>query len=258
MTEIKICGITRVEDALIAAASGADAVGFILHPSSPRYIAPERAKEIIAALPHGIVAVGVFVNRDAETVARTAADCGLDLIQLHGDESPEYCRRFPAEKLIKAVFPRTADDLPSYDAYDVRALLVDCREKDRFGGTGKPADWGLAAMLAKGRSVILAGGLCIENIAESIAAVSPGAVDINSGIETTPGIKDHDRIKRIISLIRESGHPGPNTIFHMGHVGTPCGKVSPCPKGPERTTPGTCSGSPKGPERVPGRQKGPS
>jgi phosphoribosylanthranilate isomerase len=205
MTQIKICGITRIDDALCAAACGADAIGFIFHPASPRYIAPRQAKEIIAALPRGIATVGVFVNRNSEEVAQTVEDCGLDLIQLHGDESPEYCRRFPPERIIKAVFPRTSEDLPALDAYDVLAFLADFREADRHGGTGKRADWGLAARLGKTHSLILAGGLCSENIGEALAAVAPGAVDINSGIETAPGIKDHDRMRRIAGMIRQAG-----------------------------------------------------
>ena len=213
MTEIKICGITRIDDALCAAACGADAVGFIFHKSSPRCVAPERAKEIIAALPRGIATVGVFVNREAEEVAQTGEDCGLDLIQLHGDESPEYCRRFPPKRVVKAVFPRTPEELPALDAYEVRALLVDAREAGRYGGTGKRTDWGLAARLGKTHPLILAGGLCIENIGEALASVVPGAVDINSGIEKEPGIKDHDRMRRIIALIRREGSCGPRVIF---------------------------------------------
>ena len=203
MTQIKICGITNIDDALCAAACGVDAVGFIFHPASPRYIAPERVKEIIAALPRVIVTVGVFVNREAEEVAQTVEDCGLDLIQLHGDESPEYCRWFPPERLIKAVFLRTPEDLRALDAYDVLAFLADFREAGRYGGTGKRADWELAARLGKTHPLILAGGLCIENIGEAMAAVAPGAVDINSGCERTPGIKDHDLMRRIVGMIRE-------------------------------------------------------
>jgi len=217
MTEIKICGITNIDDALCAAACGADAVGFIFHPSSPRCIASKRAKEIIAALPRGITTVGVFVNREAEEVAQTADDCGLDLIQLHGDESPEYCRRFPPERIIKAVFPRTPKDLRAFAAYGVRAFLVDFREADRYGGTGKRADWGLAARLRESRPLILAGGLDAGNIGEALAAVAPHAVDINSGCEKAPGIKDHDRIRRIIGMIRGSGLPGPSVVF--GKIG---------------------------------------
>ena len=215
MTQIKICGITRIDDALCAAESGADAVGFIFHPASPRYIAAERAKEIIAALPAELVKVGVFVNREAEEVVQTVEDCGLDLIQLHGDESPEYCRRFPPERVIKAVFLRTPEDLRALDAYDVMAFLADFREAGRYGGTGKRADWELAARLGKTHPLILAGGLCIENIGEAMAAVAPGAVDINSGCERTPGIKDHERMKRIINLIRKK-KGGQLPIFEKG------------------------------------------
>jgi phosphoribosylanthranilate isomerase len=213
MTEIKICGITNLEDALCAAACGAGAIGFIFHPASPRFIAAERAKEIIAALPAGIATVGIFVNRKAEEVARTVEACGLDMIQLHGDESPEYCRRFPPERVIKAVFPRTPEDLLALDAYDVRAFLADFREAGRYGGTGKRADWTLAARLGKTHPLILAGGLCIENIGEALAAVAPHAVDINSGCERAPGIKDHERLQRIVGMIRGSCLSGSRVIF---------------------------------------------
>ncbi|MBU0652588.1 MAG: phosphoribosylanthranilate isomerase [Proteobacteria bacterium] len=213
MTQIKICGITNLADALCAAACGVDAIGFIFHPVSPRYITPKRAKEIIAALPAEIATVGVFVNREAEEVAQTVEDCGLDLIQLHGDESPEYCRRFPPERVIKAVFPRMPEELRALDAYDVLAFLADFREAGRFGGTGKRADWGLAARLGKIRPLILAGGLGIGNIGEALAAVAPGAVDINSGCERAPGVKDHDRMRRIVGMIRGSGLSGPRVIF---------------------------------------------
>jgi phosphoribosylanthranilate isomerase len=213
MTQIKICGITNIDDALCAAESGADAVGFIFHPASPRYIAPGRVKEIVASLPRGITTVGVFVNCEAEEVARTVEHCGLDLIQLHGDESPEYCRRFAPEQIIKAVFPRTPEALQTLDAYTVRAFLVDFRDAGRYGGTGKRADWGLAASVGKTHPLILAGGLTAENIDVALAAVAPDAVDINSGIESALGIKDHGRMKRIINMIREEGLPGPKTIF---------------------------------------------
>jgi phosphoribosylanthranilate isomerase len=213
MTQIKICGITNIDDALCAAACGADAVGFIFHPASPRCIAPERVREIIAALPGGIAKVGVFVNREAEEVARISWECGLDLIQLHGDEPPEYCRRFPPERVIKAVSPRTAEELRALDAYDVRAFLADFREPGRYGGTGRQADWNLATMLGRERPLILAGGLAEENIAEAIAAVAPQAVDINSGIERLPGIKDHDRMRRIVAIIRRAAPPGPKVVF---------------------------------------------
>ena len=213
MTEIKICGITRLEDALYAAACGADAVGFIFHPASPRDIAPERAKEIIAQLPRGIAKVGVFVNRKREEVEQTVEACGLDLIQLHGDEPPAYCGLFPPERVIKAVAPLTAEEIGKLGAYKVRAFLADARDAGRYGGTGKRADWNLAAKLGQLHPLILAGGLDTENIEAALDAVAPQAVDINSGCEFAPGIKDHALMRRIIGLIRSRELPGPKVIF---------------------------------------------
>ena len=201
-TEIKICGITRLEDALCAATCGADAVGFIFHKESPRYIAPERAKAIIAQLPRELAKVGVFVNCKTEEVERIVEGCDIDLIQLHGDESPAYCRLFPPERVIKAVSPKSPEELRALDVYDVRAFLIDARDAGRYGGTGKRADWNLAAALKKTLPLILAGGLDMENIQAALTAVAPRAVDINSGCELAPGIKDHDRMRRIIGLIR--------------------------------------------------------
>jgi len=212
MTEIKICGLTRLEDALCAASCGADAVGFIFHGPSPRSLPPERAKEIIAALPGGIAKVGVFVNRTADEVKRTAEACGLDLIQLHGDETPAYCRLFPAELIIKAVSPRTPEDLEALAAYEVRAFLMDSRDAGRYGGTGKRVDWELAAKLREKYPLILAGGLGAENIAEALTSVAPEAVDINSGCEVSPGIKDQDLMRRIIGTIRRLGQSRKNVI----------------------------------------------
>ena len=213
MTQIKICGITNIEDALCAAGSRADAVGFIFHRKSPRYVAPLRVREIMAVLPATMVTVGVFVNHDADEVKRTIGKCGLDLIQLHGDESPEYCRQFPPERIIKAVSPRTPEELRALDAYDVRAFLVDARDPERYGGTGKRADWELAARLGKTHPIILAGGLNEDNIGEALAVVNPWAVDINSGIERAPGIKDHDRLRRIVEMVHGTGLHRPEIIF---------------------------------------------
>ncbi len=217
MTEIKICGITRLEDALCAAASGADALGFIFHPASPRCVTVERVRAIVAELPEGIVTVGVFVNLPAEEVERTREACGLDMIQFHGDESPAYCRCFPAGRVIKAVAPRTIEELRRLADYEVRAFLVDARDTGRYGGTGKRADWELAAKIGESRPLILAGGLEAENIALALATVAPRAVDINSGCERAPGVKDHDRIRRIVGIIRgvdrTAGASGPSAIF---------------------------------------------
>lgn len=206
--EIKICGITNMEDAFAAAHCGADALGFIFFRNSPRYVSPEAAKAIIADLPEEIIRVGVFVNMDAGEVDGIREFCGLDLIQLHGDETPDYCRLFPPEVLIKAVSPRSEADLRLLAAYPVRALLADYRAGSRYGGTGMPADWPLAAKMAKMRPLVLAGGLSTETVGPAIAAVAPLAVDINSGVERAPGEKDPEKMKAIVRIVRRAAPAG--------------------------------------------------
>jgi phosphoribosylanthranilate isomerase len=214
VTEIKICGMTDQEDALFAAACGVEALGFIFYPPSPRYIAPARAREIIAALPAEVVKVGVFVNQTVAAVQQIFDFCGLDLIQLHGDETPEYCRQFPHDRLIKAVFLQKVTDLSLLEQYRLRAFLCDTRTPGKYGGTGKRSDWRLAARVKESHSLILSGGLKEENIAAALAAVSPAAVDINSGVESAPGRKDREKIRRIIELIRRRDETrGDKTIF---------------------------------------------
>jgi phosphoribosylanthranilate isomerase len=201
VTAIKICGITNIEDACFAAASGADAIGFIFHAPSPRYVTPERAKEIIEKLPHGITKVGVFVNHDAKEVKKIMTLCSLDMVQLHGAESPAFCRRFPRSQVIKALALRGEDDLAQLREYPIKAMLVDAFDPQRHGGTGEKADWALAARVKELHPLILAGGLSLTNIQEAIELVSPDAVDINSGVESAPGRKDHAKVKEIIELV---------------------------------------------------------
>jgi len=216
MVEIKICGLTRLEDALNAAACGADALGFIFYRQSPRYIAPAVAAGIITQLPGHICKVGVFVNEAAETVRQTAVACGLDLIQLHGDETAVYCEGFHPEILIKALPLETEEDLQGASRYPVRALLVDARANGRYGGTGKQASWELAARLGKEKLLILAGGLNSENIAAALRTVRPRAVDINSGVESAPGKKNAEKVKEIIAIIRgEENGEVHDLIFSM-------------------------------------------
>lgn len=204
MTEIKICGITRMEDAAHAAACGADALGFIFYRKSPRGISPAAATTIIARLPARVCKVGVFVNEKAAVIRKTAAACGLDMLQLHGDESPAYCRGIAGRKLLIKALPLTvAADLRQAALYPVAAILVDARDGDRYGGTGKSASWELAAQLGKTGPVILAGGLNRDNIRTALRTVRPRAVDINSGVETAPGVKDPARVAEIIRIIRE-------------------------------------------------------
>jgi phosphoribosylanthranilate isomerase len=217
MVEIKICGITRLEDALHAADCGADALGFIFYRKSPRYIDPEAAAKIIARLPGRICAVGGFVNEDAEVVKTVAASCGLDLIQLHGNEPPDYCGQFDGDTLIKALALEMEEDLEKAFLYPVRAILVDARDSGRYGGTGKKASWELAAALGIRHPLILAGGLNRENIAAALQTVRPHAVDINSGVEISPGKKDSEKVKEIIEMIRREDNRDDHVPIFVSH-----------------------------------------
>jgi phosphoribosylanthranilate isomerase len=203
MVQIKICGITNIEDGLAAASAGADALGFVFHPASPRYVRPERAREIIGSLPPALSTVGVFVNAPAAEVLQIAELCGLDFIQLHGSETREYCRRFPRERLIKALSFKSEEEFSSIADYPVKAFLVDAHDPVRFGGTGKTCDWNLARKAAALHSLILAGGLGEGNILAALETVRPLAVDISSGVEAHPGKKDHEKIRAVIALVRQ-------------------------------------------------------
>jgi phosphoribosylanthranilate isomerase len=203
VTQIKICGITTEKDAVFVAGCGADAIGFIFHPQSPRYVAPEAVKQIIIDLPDDIIKVGVFVDLNPLQVKDIVAFCGLDMVQLHGDESPAYCGQFSPSQVIKACAPQTEDDLEQLGAYPVRAILVDAYDPVRHGGTGERADWDLAVKVKETHPLILAGGLSMANIQEAIECCSPHAVDINSGVEGPPGRKDHKKVKEIIELVRQ-------------------------------------------------------
>jgi phosphoribosylanthranilate isomerase len=209
MVQIKICGITNIEDGLAAAAAGADALGFVFHPASPRYVTPGKARGIIGSLPPTVCTVGIFVNLPAEEVLQIAEVCGLDFIQLHGAESQDYCRKFPRDRLIKALSFRSEDEFAVAVDYPVRAFLVDAHDPVRFGGTGKTCDWNLARKAADRYPLILAGGLRAKNIAAALEAVRPIAVDISSGVESSPGKKDHDKVRAVIATVRGFGQAGP-------------------------------------------------
>jgi phosphoribosylanthranilate isomerase len=202
--QVKVCGITNEEDALCAAKLGAAALGFIFYPSSPRNIKPADARKIVSVLPDELVKVGVFVNESVTEVKRIVEYCGLDMIQLHGDESPAYCREFPASQVIKAVQLKNDDDFNQASGYDVAAILVDSRHAGLYGGTGKKANWELACRIKNKKPLILSGGLNEGNIAEAIKAVTPNALDINSGVELKPGKKDHAKMARIFDIIRHA------------------------------------------------------
>ena len=201
--EIKICGITNYDDAAAAVDCGVDALGFIFHPPSPRFVSPEEAKVIIDRLSgHPVCKVGVFLNHRYQLINEVVSYCGFDMIQLHGDESPAFCARFRREMIIKAVSPETADDLLKLEEYRVRAFLLDTRKGALYGGTGRTCDWDLAAALARHRPLVLAGGLGPDNVQEAIRKVAPGAVDLNSGVEAEPGIKDHGKMRLAVERVR--------------------------------------------------------
>jgi phosphoribosylanthranilate isomerase len=207
--EIKICGITNISDGRTVAECGANALGFIFYPKSQRVVLPAKAKEIIQKLPCEISKVGVFVNHDIQEVKEIVEFCRLDLIQLHGDEPPEYCAQFPMSSLIKAVSCRTEEEILELKNYPVRAILIDARDPEHYGGTGKNSDWRLAMRVKETHSLILAGGLNRENIRKVIETVRPQAVDINSGVEISPGKKDPSRIREIVKIVREADAPSP-------------------------------------------------
>jgi phosphoribosylanthranilate isomerase len=218
--EVKICGITTLEDARAAVDSGADAIGFIFHRPSPRYVSPESVERIIESLSADVTTVGVFVNAEATAVIDTMTRCRLDMIQLHGSESPEYCRRFPPSRIIKAVAPRTDHDPADLGRYDVQAFLIDTYDPKHHGGTGRQANWTAAAIIARSHPLILAGGLTAENLPEAIASVSPHAVDINSGVERVPGKKDRVKIKNIIRTVRQYDIAGGGKRIFCRHTTT--------------------------------------
>ena len=209
MVKIKICGITNLEDALLAAELGADALGFIFFPQSPRKVAPETAREIIAQLPPFVASVGVFVDEAAAVLKELAARVGLDWVQLHGQESPEYCRSL-GRRVIKGFRIKDENSLRELEPYRdaVQAFLLDTYKKGQVGGTGEVFDWYLAREAKKFGQIILAGGLTPENVGQAIAIALPAAVDAASGPEAEPGRKDPAKLRAFFKAIRGIGGGG--------------------------------------------------
>lgn len=205
MVRVKICGITCIEDALVAARAGADALGFVF-ADSPRRVTPAAAAGIIAALPPFVATVGVFVNESVRRILEIVARCRLDRVQLHGDEGPEECAEL-GPLAIKAVRVKNALSLRGLARYRVGAFLLDSHVPGARGGTGEAFAWELAAGAAPGgRPVILSGGLTPENVARAIETASPYAVDVSSGVEREPGRKDRPLVEEFIR--RAKGAPG--------------------------------------------------
>lgn len=197
MTLVKICGITRLEDALAAAEAGADAIGLNFCPQSPRFVSAETAAAIVAALPPTICRVGVFVDADRRQVEELAERLDLTALQFHGSELPGYCRGWK-RKVIKALRLRDAESAAAARRYEVAFVLADAYVEGRQGGTGQPVRRELLAGLDRAR-LILAGGLDPDNVAEAVRAVRPAGVDVASGVESAPGIKDHERVRKFIA-----------------------------------------------------------
>jgi len=200
---IKICGITSLEDALLAADLGADALGFIFFAKSPRHVAPETARKIIAQLPPFVASVGVFVDEAATVVQELAAKVCLDWVQLHGQESPEYCRGL-GRKVIKGFRIKDEKSLMELEPYRdaVQAFLLDTYKKGQVGGTGEVFDWQLALEAKKYGRIILAGGLSPDNVARAIEVAGPDAVDTASGTEAAPGKKDPAKLSAFFKAVR--------------------------------------------------------
>ncbi len=200
---VKICGITRIEDAHAAVAAGANALGFVFWPKSPRRVDVDTARAIIATLPASVTAIGVFVDQPADEVNAIAGQAGLGAVQLHGNENPQYVQSM-TRPVVKAVAVEGGEP-PAVDAWppDVTVLL-DVHDPVKKGGTGRTIDWNAASEVATRRRVILAGGLTPENVGEAIGRVRPYGIDVSSGVEEKPGIKDHGRLKALFEAVHGS------------------------------------------------------
>lgn len=197
---VKVCGLTSLRDAQMCAAAGANLLGFIFYPKSPRYIPPEKAAEIIAELPGQILPVGVFVNESRETLEKIISWTGIRVIQLSGDESPGECRNYQVD-VWKAFRLKTPEETESVARYPIAAALIDGVSNGQYGGTGCLADFSLAVMVKHHHPVVLAGGLNPGNIIEAVRNVNPWAVDLNSGVESSPGNKDPDKIAALFEAL---------------------------------------------------------
>jgi phosphoribosylanthranilate isomerase len=205
MVSVKICGITNLEDAWAAVEAGADALGFVFYPPSPRHVTPTQARAIIAALPPFVTTVGLFVDAAAEQIEAIAARCGLDRLQLHGHEAPELCARL-TRPVIKAFRIRNADSLASLPRYKVAAYLLDAYVEGALpGGTGASFAWELAAQAKPYGPVILAGGLTPDNVEAAIRRIQPYGVDVSSGVERAPGLKDHAKLRAFVARAKGLG-----------------------------------------------------
>ncbi len=197
---VKICGITRAEDALQAVEAGASALGFIFVQSSPRYIRPEQARAIIAEIPPFVVPVGVFVDAGRPDIMRLIDETGIRCLQLHGHETPEETVGYPVP-VFKGFRVSQDFDLEALGTYPSRTFLLDAHVAGIYGGTGRTFDWRIALAARRFGRIIVGGGITPENVGEAIAAAAPFAIDVSSGVESAPGIKDSGKIRRLFDAV---------------------------------------------------------
>lgn len=203
MTNIKICGITNLSDAVFCSSKGADLLGFVFYKKSPRYIAPSKAAKITKQLPKKILKVGVFVNEAPAVVRRIARACGLDILQFHGDETPQYLAGFRGYRVMKAFRVKDQIEPKLLKEYNADFYLFDAFKKDVFGGTGKVFDWKLLSGLKKVKTpVFISGGLTPKNVGSLLAKTRPFCVDVSSGVEKKPGKKDLVLVKQFIDAVK--------------------------------------------------------
>jgi len=204
--KVKICGITTAEDASVAVRYGADALGFVFFAGSPRAVQDQDAARIIRELPAFVTTVGVFVDERADRVNEIALHCGLDVVQLHGSESPEYCEKIE-KRVVKAFRVRDWQSVDPVVNYRVSAILLDTYVKGAFGGTGRTFNWEIARKVGETHPVILSGGLSPDNVTDAVRSVSPYAVDVSSGVESTADKrrKDPEKIRVFMERLRECG-----------------------------------------------------
>ena len=202
--QVKICGLTHPHEAARCVELGADAIGVVFFPKSPRHVAADQARSVVAALPETVAAVGVFVDASFSYIMARVERCGLSMVQLHGREPTRLAARLKAEGVgvIKALF---VDGRPGFDdasAFDVDGYLVECAKGSLPGGNAMAWDWGAARGFGNRRPLVLAGGLSPDNVAEAVRAAQPAAVDVSSGVEVSPGRKDPDRVARLIAAVQ--------------------------------------------------------
>lgn len=200
--KVKICGMTNAPDALAAVDAGADLLGFVFYENSPRYVPIEVATQVIRQLPPFVVKTGVFVDAPPDFVLRAIAECHLDLLQFHGEETPQYCTQFGLMR-IKAFRIRDASSLQLLTEYPTDAWLLDAYAPDKIGGTGEQFNWDLAVEAQKlGRPVFLAGGLNPSNVSQAVRRVRPYGIDVSSGVEKSAGKKDHEKVRAFIQAAK--------------------------------------------------------